>query len=63
MTAPLPHVDPSELVIELTPMRRRHLRSVLRIEAHNPHRPCATGRAAAIGAAARTTQTAQTGDG
>jgi ribosomal-protein-alanine N-acetyltransferase len=43
VTAPLPHLDPAELVVELTPMRRRHLRSVLRIEAHNPHRPWSLG--------------------
>lgn len=43
MTAPLPHVDPHDLVVEVTPMRRRHLRSVLRIEAHNPHRPWSLG--------------------
>jgi ribosomal-protein-alanine N-acetyltransferase len=34
---------PGELVVELTPMRRRHLRAVLRIEAHNPHRPWSLG--------------------
>jgi [ribosomal protein S18]-alanine N-acetyltransferase len=43
VTAPLQRVDPSELVVELAPMRRRHLRSVLRIEAHNPHRPWSLG--------------------
>jgi ribosomal-protein-alanine N-acetyltransferase len=39
-----PHgLDPSDLVVELAPMRRRHLRAVLRIEAHNPHRPWSLG--------------------
>jgi ribosomal-protein-alanine N-acetyltransferase len=36
-------VDPATLSVELTPMRRRHLRSVLRIESHNPHRPWSLG--------------------
>src|SRR5690606_15842922 len=35
--------DPHELEVEVVPMRRRHLRSVLRIEAHNPHRPWSLG--------------------
>jgi ribosomal-protein-alanine N-acetyltransferase len=29
--------------IDVVPMRRRHLRGVLRIEAHNPHRPWSLG--------------------
>jgi ribosomal-protein-alanine N-acetyltransferase len=29
--------------VQLVPMRRRHLRGVLRIEAHNPHRPWSLG--------------------
>jgi ribosomal-protein-alanine N-acetyltransferase len=41
--APSPGLDPADLVVELVPMRRRHLRAVLRIEAHNPHRPWSLG--------------------
>jgi ribosomal-protein-alanine N-acetyltransferase len=40
---PVEGVDPATLSVELTPMRRRHLRSVLRIESHNPHRPWSVG--------------------
>lgn len=29
--------------VEVVPMRRRHLRGVLRVEAHNPHRPWSLG--------------------
>lgn len=43
MIAPPPRLDPADLVVELVPMRRRHLRAVLRIEAHNPHRPWSLG--------------------
>lgn len=43
MIARPPGVDPADLVVELVPMRRRHLRAVLRIEAHNPHRPWSLG--------------------
>ena len=30
-------------VVEIVPMRRRHLRGVLRVEAHNEHRPWSLG--------------------
>jgi [ribosomal protein S18]-alanine N-acetyltransferase len=40
---PAAPVDPATLSVVLTPMRRRHLRSVLRIESHNPHRPWSLG--------------------
>ena len=39
MAARLPEVDPSELEIHLVAMRRRHLRSVLRIESQVYPRP------------------------
>lgn len=35
--------DPELPVVEVSPMRRRHLRAVLRIEAFNPHRPWSLG--------------------
>jgi ribosomal-protein-alanine N-acetyltransferase len=36
-------VDAGPETIAVTPMRRRHLRQVLRIEAHNTHRPWSLG--------------------
>jgi [ribosomal protein S18]-alanine N-acetyltransferase len=39
MAARLPNVDPAELEVHLVPMRRRHLRSVLRIESQVYPRP------------------------
>ena len=39
MAARLPDVDPDELEVHLVPMRRRHLRSVLRIESQVYPRP------------------------
>jgi ribosomal-protein-alanine N-acetyltransferase len=36
-------IDPAALSIEICPMRRRHLRAVLRIEAANRHRPWSLG--------------------
>lgn len=39
-----PRADDRRLpLVEVVPMRRRHLRSVLRIEAHNPNRPWSLG--------------------
>ena len=37
------HHDPEGLQIEICPMRRRHLRGVLRIESANRHRPWSLG--------------------
>jgi [ribosomal protein S18]-alanine N-acetyltransferase len=44
-TASVDRHDPSPegIEVEITPMRRRHLRAVLRIESHNPHRPWSLG--------------------
>jgi ribosomal-protein-alanine N-acetyltransferase len=39
----LPAIDPSELEVHVTPMRRRHLRSVLRIENQVYPRPWSLG--------------------
>jgi ribosomal-protein-alanine N-acetyltransferase len=39
----LPAIDPAELEVHLTPMRRRHLRSVLRIENQVYPRPWSLG--------------------
>jgi ribosomal-protein-alanine N-acetyltransferase len=38
-----PAAGPEVAALEIVPMRRRHLRGVLRIEAHNPHRPWSLG--------------------
>ena len=39
MAARVPHIDPDELQVHIVPMRRRHLRSVLRIESQVYPRP------------------------
>jgi [ribosomal protein S18]-alanine N-acetyltransferase len=43
MASRLPAVDPAEVEVVLTPMRRRHLRGVLRIEAQVYPRPWSLG--------------------
>ena len=42
-TRPVPDPDPAELTVRIAPMRRRHLRSVLRIEGQVYPRPWSLG--------------------
>ncbi len=43
MALRVPHIDPNDLEVHVVPMRRRHLRSVLRVEAQVYPRPWTLG--------------------